>query len=114
GDTRPLMMNAGSSDVGQAFALRNCDAFFVASAGSRTSLAGNAAKVAEVKPAAAKLGRQIEVLTVGQVICRPTQGEAEDYYGHVNMDNADSGAIDGILANNSLTPDTIGSRHCGA
>ncbi len=39
GDTRPLLMNAGSSDVGQAFALRNCDAFFVATAGSRTSLA---------------------------------------------------------------------------
>src|ERR1700691_28729 len=52
GGTRPLMMNAGSSDVGQAFALRNCDAFFVATQGSRTSLAGNAAKVAEVKTAA--------------------------------------------------------------
>jgi dimethylsulfone monooxygenase len=42
-NTRPLLMNAGSSDVGQAFALKNCDAFFVATAGSRTSLAGNVA-----------------------------------------------------------------------
>ena len=78
------MMNAGSSDVGQAFALRNCDAFFVATAGSRTSLAGNAAKVAEVKAQAHELGREIEVFTVGQVICRPTQKEADDYYQHVN------------------------------
>ncbi len=31
GGTRPMMMNAGSSGAGQAFALRNCDAFFVAS-----------------------------------------------------------------------------------
>src|SRR6266581_1949147 len=93
---------------GQAFALRNCDAFFVATASSRTSLAGNAAKVAEVKAAAAKLGRQIEVFTVGQVICRPTQGEAEDYYRHVNIDNADWGAIDGMLANKSITPQIIG------
>ena len=72
GHTRPLLMNAGSSDVGQAFALRNCDAFFVATAGSRTSLAGNAAKLAEIKAAASALGRQIEVFTVGQVICRPS------------------------------------------
>ena len=52
GDTRPLLMNAGSSAVGQAFALRNCDAFFVATVGSRLSLAGTAAKVSEVKAAA--------------------------------------------------------------
>jgi FMNH2-dependent dimethyl sulfone monooxygenase len=107
GDTRPLLMNAGSSDVGQAFALRNCDAFFVATVGSRTSLAGNATKVAEVKTAAQKLRRQIEVFTVGQVICRPTQKEAEDYYRHVNIENADWGAIDGMLANKNITPQTI-------
>ncbi len=108
GNSRPLLMNAGSSDVGQAFALRNCDAFFVATAGSRTSLAANAAKVTEVKAAAAKLGRQIEVFTVGQVICRPTQQEADDYYRHVNIEHADWGAIDGMLANKSITPQTIG------
>jgi FMNH2-dependent dimethyl sulfone monooxygenase len=107
GDTRPLMMNAGSSDAGQAFALRNCDAFFVATAGSRTSLAGNAAKVAEIKAAAQKLGREIEVFTVGQVICRPTQKEAEDYYQHVNIENADWGALDGMLANKNMTPETM-------
>jgi dimethylsulfone monooxygenase len=107
GGTRPLLMNAGSSDAGQAFALRNCDAFFVATAGSRTSLSGGAAKVAEVKTAAQQLGREIEIFTVGQVICRPTQKEAEDYYQHVNIENADWGAIDGMLANKSITPQTI-------
>ncbi len=107
GGTRPLMMNAGSSAVGQAFALRNCDAFFVATAGSRTSLAGNAAKVAEIKADARKLGREIEVFTVGQVVCRPRQKEAEDYYRHAIIENADWGAIDGMLANKSITPQTI-------
>ena len=107
GGTRPLMMNAGSSEVGQAFALRNCDAFFVATAGSRTSLAGNAAKVTEIKAQAQKLGREIEVFTVGQVICRPTQKEAEDYYRYAIIENADWGAIDGMLANKSITPQTI-------
>ena len=101
------MMNAGSSGVGQAFALRNCDAFFVATAGSRKSLAANAAKVEEVKAQAHALGREIEVFTVGQVICRPTQKEADDYYQHAIIENADWGAIDGMLANKSITPQTI-------
>jgi alkanesulfonate monooxygenase SsuD/methylene tetrahydromethanopterin reductase-like flavin-dependent oxidoreductase (luciferase family) len=107
GETRPIIMNAGSSEVGQAFALRNCDAFFVATAGSRTSLEGNAKKVTEIKRAAQNVGREIEVYTVGQVICRPSQKEAEDYYRHAIIENADWGAIDGMLANKSITPQTI-------
>jgi dimethylsulfone monooxygenase len=107
GGTRPILMNAGSSPAGQAFALRNCDAFFVATAGSRTSLEANAKKVAEVKGAARGLGRDIEIYTVGQVICRPTQKDAEDYYRHAVIENADWGAIDGMLANKNITPRTI-------
>ncbi len=107
GGSRPILMNAGSSPVGQALALRNCDAFFVATAGSRTSLEGNARKVAEIKRAAQDVGREIEVYTVGQVICRPRQQEAEDYYRHAIIENADWGAIDGMLANKSITPQTI-------
>ena len=107
GETRPILMNAGSSQVGQDFALRNCDAFFVATSGSRTSLEGNAKKVAEIKRAAQSFGRDIEVYTVGQVICRPSQKEADDYYRHAIAENADWGAIDGMLANKSITPQTI-------
>jgi dimethylsulfone monooxygenase len=107
GGTRPIVMNAGSSPVGQAFALRNCDAFFVATAGSRTSLDANATKVAEVKGAARILGREIEIYTVGQVICRPSQKEAEEYYRHAIIENADWAAIDGMLANKNITPQTI-------
>ena len=107
GGTRPIIMNAGSSPAGQAFALRNCDAFFVATAGSRTSLAANATKVAEVKGAARALGREIDIYTVGQVICRPSEKEAQDYYRHALIDNADWGAIDGMLANRNITPQTL-------
>jgi dimethylsulfone monooxygenase len=60
-----------------------------------------------VKAAARSLGREIEVYTVGQVICRPTQKEAEDYYRHAVIEHADWGAIDGMLANKSITPQTI-------
>jgi len=104
GGTRPLLMNAGASGAGQAFALRNCDAFFVATGGTRTSLAGSAAMVSETKTAAQKLGREIEIFTVGQVICRPTQKEADEYYQHVNIDNADWVALDGMLKNRNITP----------
>jgi alkanesulfonate monooxygenase SsuD/methylene tetrahydromethanopterin reductase-like flavin-dependent oxidoreductase (luciferase family) len=108
GGSRPMIMNAGSSPVGQAFALKNCDAFFVATVGSRMSLAGNAEKVAEIKSQAGSLGRDIDVFTVGQVICRASQQEAEDYYRHAIIDNADWGAIDGMLANKHMTPQTLG------
>src|SRR5262249_3967942 len=57
GGTRPLIMNAGASDVGRAFALRNCDAFFT-NARSRAR-DDTEAKVRTVKAEAAKYGREI-------------------------------------------------------
>jgi alkanesulfonate monooxygenase SsuD/methylene tetrahydromethanopterin reductase-like flavin-dependent oxidoreductase (luciferase family) len=104
GDTMPVLMNAGSSAVGEAFALRNCDAFFTATAGSRTSLEGNTKRVEEIKGKARALGRDIEVYTVGQVICRATQQEAEDYYHHAIVENADWGAVERMLALRNITP----------
>ena len=104
GGTRPIIMNAGSSGTGQTFALRNCDAFFTATAGTRTSLEGAAKRVQEVKDEARALGREIEMFTIGQVICRPTQQEADDYYHHANVENADWEAIDGMLAQRGITP----------
>ena len=104
GGARPILMNAGSSPAGRAFALRNCDAFFTATAGSRTSLDGNARKVEEIKEEARRYGREITVYTVGQVICRPTQQEAEDYYRHAIIDSADWGAVEAMMALRNITP----------
>jgi dimethylsulfone monooxygenase len=104
GGTRPILMNAGSSPTGRAFALRNCDAFFTATAGSRTSLDGNAVKVEEIKQEAHRYGREIAVYTVGQVICRPTQREAEDYYRHAIIDSADWDAVEAMMALRNITP----------
>src|SRR6476620_2457935 len=47
GNTHPIIMNAGRSPIGQAFALRNCDAFFTATVDSRSSIEANANKVME-------------------------------------------------------------------
>jgi len=114
GETRPIIMNAGSSGAGQAFALRNCDAFFTTTGAARISLAGAAARVEEVKGKARALGRDIEVFTVGQVICRPTQAEADDYYQHALIDNADWGAVEGMLALRNITPQTVSPEEFAA
>ena len=114
GGTRPIIMNAGSSGTGQAFALRNCDAFFTTTGAARISLAGAAQRVEEVKGKARALGRDIEVFTVGQVICRPRQDEAEEYYRHALVDNADWGAVEGMLALRNITPQTVSPEEFAA
>jgi alkanesulfonate monooxygenase SsuD/methylene tetrahydromethanopterin reductase-like flavin-dependent oxidoreductase (luciferase family) len=103
GGARPLIMNAGSSGAGQRFALRNCDAFFTATGASRSSLDGIARRVDEVKAEAHGYGKEIDVYTIGQVICRPSQKEAEDYHRHANVDQADWEAVERMLALRNIT-----------
>ena len=110
GDTRPIIMNAGRSAVGQAFALRNCDAFFTATSDSKSSIDANARHVKQIKDAARAFGRDIEVYTVGQVVCRPSQKEAEDYYRHALVENADWGAIAQMMALKNITPQTVAAE----
>ena len=107
GGTRPIIMNAGSSGTGQAFALRNCDAFFTATNASRKSIEGTAQKVAEVKAQARTFDRDIEVYTVGHVICRPTQREADEYYRHAFIENADWGAVERMMALRNIKRDSL-------
>jgi alkanesulfonate monooxygenase SsuD/methylene tetrahydromethanopterin reductase-like flavin-dependent oxidoreductase (luciferase family) len=114
GGTRPIIMNAGSSGTGQAFALRNCDAFFTATNASRKSIEGTAKKVAEVKAQARTFGRDIEVYTVGHVICRPTQQDAEEYYRHAFIDNADWGAVERMMALRNLTRGSLTAEEYAA
>jgi len=106
GGSRPLIMNAGASATGRAFALRNCDAFFTQA--SRRSPEETAQRVGEVKMEAATHGREIDVYTVGVITCRPTRKEAEDYYRHCFVDNADWSAVDLILAKKNISRDTVG------
>ena len=105
GGSQPVIMNAGASPVGRAFAVKNCDAFFMQS--SRTSVDETAQRVAGVKAEAAALGRQLGVFTVGVIMCRPTMKEAEEYHHHVVVDQADWGAVDTMLGLRKITPDTV-------
>jgi alkanesulfonate monooxygenase SsuD/methylene tetrahydromethanopterin reductase-like flavin-dependent oxidoreductase (luciferase family) len=105
GGTRPLIMNAGASPTGQAFAIRNCDALF-STISRGISFAETAAHVERVRALARAAGREIDVYTVGVVTCRPTAREAQDYYRHTIVDNADWAAVDAILAMKNVTPQT--------
>jgi len=104
GGTRPVIMNAGASKTGQAFAIRNCDALF--SSTTRGTLGESAEHIRKVKALAKDGGREIDVYTVGVVTCRPTTAEAEDYYRHCVLDHADWSAVDNILAMKNITPTT--------
>lgn len=118
GGTRPAIMNAGASPAGQRFALRNCDAFFTSMSASRLAHTVTAAtnldvdiidlmakKVAAIKADAKNYGRTIDVFTQGQVICRPTQKEAEEYYHWANIENAEWPAIDRMMELRNVTPE---------
>jgi FMNH2-dependent dimethyl sulfone monooxygenase len=108
GGTRPLIMNAGASPTGRAFAIRNCDAFFTQA--SRTSMAETAERVKAAKDEARAQGRELDVYAVGVVTCRPTQKEAEEYYHYATIEKADWSAVDGILAKKNISPATVGEE----
>jgi dimethylsulfone monooxygenase len=95
GGTRPVIMNAGASPAGRAFALQNCDAYFTAV--RLFTLETVASEIMEARAAARAMGREIGVYTTGQVVCRPTAKEAADYYRHWTEDMADWDAIDTIM-----------------
>jgi alkanesulfonate monooxygenase SsuD/methylene tetrahydromethanopterin reductase-like flavin-dependent oxidoreductase (luciferase family) len=105
GGTRPLIMNAGASATGQAFAIRNCDALF-STISRGISFEETARHVGGVRALARQAGREIDVYTVGVVTCRPTAREARDYYRHAVIDNADWPAVDNILRMKNITPQT--------
>jgi FMNH2-dependent dimethyl sulfone monooxygenase len=106
GGSRPLIMNAGSSDVGRAFAIRNCDAFFTNA--SRTSMEDNQKRVKTATDEARAQGRELDVYGVGVVTCRRTQKEAEEYYRYAFIEKGDWSAVDGILAKKRISVATVG------
>src|SRR6201987_703339 len=105
GGTRPVIMNAGASSTGQAFAVKNCDAFFLQA--SRTSLEESAQRVRRAKGAARAQGREIGCYTVGVVTCRPTKKEAEDYFHHCIVEHAYFSAVYGILGPKNISPQHV-------
>ena len=103
GGSRPLMMNAGASEEGRAYALHNCDALFTSV--SFPSIEQMAKENEALRERARAQGRAIGVYTVGEVVCRPTDREAQDYYRHWTEEGVDWGAIDYMLKLKGVTPE---------
>jgi len=107
GGSHPLIMNAGASPTGQAFAIRNCDALF-SNISNGISFEETAGHLKNVRALARQGGREIDIYTVGVVTCRPTTREAEEYWRHSIVDNADWRAVDNILAMKNITAQSHG------
>jgi FMNH2-dependent dimethyl sulfone monooxygenase len=103
GGGRPIVMNAGASPTGQAFAIHNCDALF--SMTPKGKLEEFAAHVTRVKAQAHEQGRDLDVYTVAVVTCRPSMSEAEAYFRHCAVEHADWAAVDRIIAMRGDTPE---------
>ncbi|MEA2639803.1 MAG: dimethylsulfone monooxygenase [Chloroflexota bacterium] len=88
GGAAPLMMNAGSSPAGRAFAIRYSDMHFDGVKSPEESIE----RIAETKRLAAAAGREIQVWTPIGVVCRPTRQEAAEFVDYL-VDNADLGAM---------------------
>lgn len=105
------VINAGSSKQGREFAAHNSDFSFTVVGGPEDG----AEIVANIKSEAKeKYNRNIGVLTLGHVVCRPTRQEAEDYLHHYAEENADWQAVDNLmrlqgLTAQSFTPEMLAS-----
>ncbi|HZT06716.1 MAG TPA: LLM class flavin-dependent oxidoreductase [Chloroflexota bacterium] len=84
----PLMMNAGSSPAGRAFAIRYSDMHFDGVRSPEESRD----RIAETKQQARDAGRSIQVWTPVGVICRPSAREAAEFADYV-VAHADAGAV---------------------
>jgi dimethylsulfone monooxygenase len=89
GGGRPLMMNAGASPAGRAFAIRNSDLHFDYCGTPEES----APRVAETIERATALDRTIQVWIPASVVCRPTRREVDEFTRYC-VDNADWEALD--------------------
>jgi alkanesulfonate monooxygenase SsuD/methylene tetrahydromethanopterin reductase-like flavin-dependent oxidoreductase (luciferase family) len=92
GGAAPIMMNAGTSPSGRAFALRHSDLHFDAVRFPEDS----AARVAQTKQDGQASGRWLQVWTPIGVVCRPSQREAEEFTQYI-IDSADLSAIGHIV-----------------
>jgi FMNH2-dependent dimethyl sulfone monooxygenase len=114
GGTQPLVLNAATSPIGQDFGVRNCDAFFTAVRASEFDektgvVTPDVASVSQIvdslRDRASAMGRTIGVYTNVNVICRPTQREAIEYYRFVLDENADWEAVDAQLQQQGIPRD---------
>jgi alkanesulfonate monooxygenase SsuD/methylene tetrahydromethanopterin reductase-like flavin-dependent oxidoreductase (luciferase family) len=92
GGGRPLLMSAGSSGTGRAFAVRNADCLFMVI----VDVDKLADEIAALRASAE--GRPIGVFTSGHLICRRTEKEARDYHHYIVREKGDWEAAEKAIA----------------
>jgi len=85
GLTRPVVMNAAASAAGRAFGARNCDFLFTVLHDPERGRAD----VAQIKGLARPHGRDVEVIGVSYIVCRPTKAEADAYHHRYVFEHGD-------------------------
>ncbi len=84
-DTHPVLISAGNSKEGRAFAVRNADCLFTSIA-RRETLADEIAAIRAIpRPGTAAAA----IYASGHLICRPTRKEAEEYYHYIVYETGD-------------------------
>jgi dimethylsulfone monooxygenase len=87
---RPVTMNAAFGDPGRNFAAKRCDYLF----STFSEIEDGGRHVRDMQDRSKALGRNVGVYTVCHVVCRQTQAEAEDYYRHYALEQADHAAVE--------------------
>jgi FMNH2-dependent dimethyl sulfone monooxygenase len=114
----PALMNAGRSEVGMAFAARNCDMMLVSFGHLHPHPAGSGIPPTDEEYAAVRAqvealrdmarrqsGRPIQVWSRAYVVCRPTEREALDYVRHYVYEKGDWEAVESRQEFGRLSPE---------
>jgi alkanesulfonate monooxygenase SsuD/methylene tetrahydromethanopterin reductase-like flavin-dependent oxidoreductase (luciferase family) len=100
----PLLISAGSSPAGRAFAGRHADCLFMIIVDQATL----ADEIGLLRAEAAAAGRTVGVYASGHIVCRPTGKEAADYYEYYAVEMADQDSVESLmktrLEGRSLSP----------
>jgi FMNH2-dependent dimethyl sulfone monooxygenase len=90
GDARPLIISAGSSPTGRAFARRNADCLFM--------LVVDLDKLpAEIKAIRAGAERNFGIYASGHMFCKKTHKETNEYYQYLVHENGDWPAAEFLI-----------------
>src|SRR5262249_32649914 len=89
-NTFPMLVSAGSSPEGRAFAARHVDCLFT----SISTLDVMPQSVAGVRAIADASGRNVQIFCSGHALARPTRKEADDYYHYIVYEQGDWAAAE--------------------
>jgi alkanesulfonate monooxygenase SsuD/methylene tetrahydromethanopterin reductase-like flavin-dependent oxidoreductase (luciferase family) len=106
----PPIINAGSSPVARRFAAQHADILFASVSGDDDQ---DAALIQDIRELARReFGREVVLLGSITIVCRPTEGEARDYWRYLVTEHGDRAAAtsyyDMIVANSRIfSPETL-------